>query len=540
MQCCWQVQVWDKDGKPSSWGKPASWTMGLLNPNEWEAQWIGFDAPRKRDTSAQIPDLSPAKWVWFPGENARANAAVGTRYFRKEFTIPEDREPISVVCMVTADNSFKMFLNGRRIRNGSSFKEAVAADVTEHLHKGKNVLAVEVRNEGDAPNPAGMLAILVFRFKDAQPVAIVSDGAWRSSDSAGAGWTNVEFDAAGWQNAEVIGAYGIRPWNQINVVSGDLFLPPAQYLRKEFVLEKPIKRATVYASAMGNYELYLNGRQVGDASFTPGWTDYNVRVYYNTFDVTDHLKKGFNAIGGILADGWYSGHIGWMHVRDHYGENPRFAAQLHVEYADGSSETILTDKTWTAATGPILEGDFLMGERYDARKEMPGWSTPDFNDGQWRPVDVNESIDAKKEAYPGVLVREFRQIKPVKITEPQEGAYVYDMGANFAGFVRLKVRKAAPGRKIVLRFAERLNDDGTIYTTNLRGARATDTYICRGAGAETWQPRFTFHGFQYVELTGYPGTPDLDTITGVELTSDTPIRGEFACCLLYTSPSPRD
>ncbi len=542
MRCCWQVQVWDKDDQPSSWSEPASWTMGLLNQDDWKAQWIGFDASRKRGTSAQIPDLSPAKWIWFPGENARASAALGTRYFRKEFTIPEDRELASVVCVVTADNSFKMFLNGRRIRNGSSFKEAVAADVMEHLHKGKNVLAVEARNEGDGPNPAGLLAILVFRFKDAQPVAIVSDRAWRSSASAAPGWMNVEFDAAGWRNAEVIGAYGIGPWNQINVTSGDLFLPPAQYLRKEFVLEKPIKRATAYASALGNYELYLNGRRVGDgtpnakdrvwepgAYFTPGWTDYNIRLYYNTFDVTDSLKKGFNAIGGILADGWYSGHVGWMHVRDHYGENPRFAAQLHVEYADGSSETIITDKTWTAATGPILEGDFLMGERYDARKEMPGWCTPDFDDGQWQSVDVTETLDAKTEAYPGVLVREFRQIKPVKITQPQDGTYVYDMGANFAGFVRLKLRKAAPGQKIVLRFAERLNDDGTIYTTNLRGARATDTYICKGGGTETWQPRFTFHGFQYVELTGYPGKPNLNTITGVELTSDTPIVGSFEC-----------
>ena len=529
MRCYWKVRAWDKDDQPSAWSKPAFWTMGLLSQDPWKADWIGFDASRKRDSAAQQLDLPPASWIWHPGENAASAAPSATRYFRKEFTIPDERDLVSAICAVAADNSFTMFLNGRRIRNGSSFKEAVAADVAEHLHKGKNVIAVEAKNEGDAPNPAGLLAVMVFRFKDGAPIAIVSDGQWRSSDSAGANWTQVDFDTEGWKNAEEIGAHGIAPWGKVSVVSGDLFLPPAQFLRKEFVVEKPVKRATVYASALGNYELYLNGRQAGDAYFTPGWTDYNVRVYYNTFDVTDRLKKGFNAMGGILADGWYSGHVGWMHMRDHYGQDPRFSAQLSIEYTDGTSETVVTDKTWTASTGPILEGDFLMGETYDARREMPGWSTPEFNDDGWKPVDVTEKIDARIESYPSVLVRKFQEIKPLSMTPAEDNAWVYDMGTNFAGFVRLRVRDAEPGQKVVLRFVERLNPDGTIYTTNLRTARATDTYICKGGGTEVWQPRFTFHGFQYVELAGYPGKPDLDTIAGIELTSDTPVVGEFAC-----------
>jgi alpha-L-rhamnosidase len=511
--------------------------MGLLSPDEWQAKWIGLDSSRKRDAVAEKPDLAGASWIWSPGEDATKSAPLGTRYFRKEFTIPEGREPVSAMCVVTADNSFKMFLNGRRIQNGNNFKEATAANVKEHLQKGKNVLAIEAANEGAAPNPAGVLAVLKLQFADGDSTTIVSDETWRTSDSAPPDWMNVDFNAESWKTVQVLGAYGINPWGKVNVTSGELFLPPAQLLRKSFAVEKPIKRATVYASALGNYELYVNGRQVGDAFFTPGWTDYNTRVYYNTFDVTDSVKKGANALGGILADGWYSGHIGWMHIRDHYGPNPRFAAQLHIEYADGTSKTVATDDTWKAATGPILEGDFLMGETYDARKEIPGWSTASFDDAQWQTVDVAESVTAKIEPYPGVLVRKYQQIKPLKITkpapassvEPQENIYVYDMGTNFAGFVRLNVRNAKPGQKIVLRFAERLNPDGTIYTTNLRGARVIDTYICKGKGTEVWQPRFTFHGFQYVELTGYPGKPGLDAITGIELTSDTPVVGDFTC-----------
>ena len=546
MRCYWKVRVWDKQGQPSAWSRRAYWTMGLLDPNDWKAKWIGFDASRKRDMQTRKLDLTKAKWIWYPEADATGNAPVATRYFRTEFIVPEGRPLAYAPCAVTADNSFKMFLNGRRIRNGNNFKQAVEADVKEHLLAGKNVLAVEAKNEGDAPNPAGLLAIVSLQFADGQSATIVSDETWRTSDTADAGWMNADFDAGKWQQARVIGAYGTAPWGDIGIVSGDLFLPPAQYLRKQFVLEKPIERATVYASALGNYELHINGRRVGDAYFTPGWTDYNRRVYYNTFDVTDAVARGFNVIGVILADGWYSGHIGWMHIRDHYGTNPRLLAQLHVEYADGTSETIATDKTWIAATGPILEGDFLMGETYDSRKELPGWSTPYFDAEKtsarsrsqgraantlnlWQPVDVSENVSAKIEAYPGVLVREFQQIRPVSIAEPEPGAYVYNMGTNFAGFVRLKVSNARPGQKIVLRFAERLNPDGTIYTTNLRGARATDTYICKGDGTEVWRPRFTFHGFQYVEVTGYPGKPNLDTILGVELTSSTPVVGQFEC-----------
>ena len=297
-----------------------------------------MDGSRKREAVAPIPDLAGASWIWSPGVEARKSAPIGIRYFRKEFTVPEGRELASAMCVVAVDNSFKMFLNGRRVQNGNNFKEATAANIKEHLHPGKNILAVEATNEGTAPNPAGVLAVLRLQFTSGEPLTIVSDATWRTSESASADWMNLEFNDSGWKDAQVLGAYGISPWGKISVTSGELFLPPAQFLRKQFVIDNPVKRATVYASALGNYELYLNGRRVGDAYFTPGWTDYDTRVYYNTFDVTDYLKKGANAIGGILADGWYSGHIGWMHIRDHYGPNPRFAAQLHIEFADGSTD----------------------------------------------------------------------------------------------------------------------------------------------------------------------------------------------------------
>ncbi len=529
MQCFWTVRVWDKDDEPSAWSRAASWSMGLLDPDDWQARWIGFDASRQRKAAAEKVDLSKASWIWYPEGDATAAVPVGHRLFRKEFTVPEGREIVSAACAVTADNWFKLYVNGRPVRDGGNFKEARIVDIKDSLVAGRNVLAVDAANQGDAANPAGVLVVLNLRFADGSATVIVSDGSWRTAQSAPTDWMMPPFDAGDWEHVAVAAAYGAGPWGEISLDTAELFLPPVQLLRTRFVLDKPVRRATVYASALGDYRLYLNGRPVGDAYFTPGWTDYRIRVYYNTYDVTRQLKEGFNAMGAMLADGWYSGYIGWYHARDHYGTDPRFAAQLVIEYTDGTTRIVTTDGSWKATVGPVLEADFLMGETYDARKEVPAWSEADLDASPWSVVDVTDCVDARLEAYPGVPVRRFKEIKPVAMTEPTPGAFVFDMGTNFAGFARLQVNGAEPGQKVVLRFAERLNPDGTIYTTNLRGARATDTYICKGLGKETWQPEFTFHGFQYVEVTGYPGRPRLSDITGIELTSDTPVAGKFEC-----------
>jgi alpha-L-rhamnosidase len=299
-------------------------------------------------------------------------------------------------------------------------------------------------------------------------------------------------------------------------------------LRHEFTVDQPLRRATLYASALGVYRMHLNGKSVGNDYFTPDWTDYHKRVYYNTYDVTELVWQGPNALGGILGPGWYAGHVGWWPEGRIYGPDPRLWAQLEIELADGSRKTVVTDESWKATTGPIVEGEFLAGETYDATQEIPGWDQPGLEDAPWRPVQITEKIPAQLEAFPGVTVQETGTLKPVKLTEPRPGVYVFDLGQNFTGVARLKV-KGPRGTRVVLRFAERLNPDGTIYTANLRGARCTDTYVLKGGGEEVYQPRFTFRGFQYVEVTNFPGKPDLRTITGVALNSAVPLVGRFEC-----------
>lgn len=314
----------------------------------------------------------------------------------------------------------------------------------------------------------------------------------------------------------------------------ELHLPPSPYFRKEFETAKPVRRATVYASALGLFELRLNGQRVGADYLTPGWTDYNKRVYYLTYDVTPMLNEDRNAIGAMLSNGWYAGYVGFGLLQNRgkagrafYGETPALLAQLEVEYEDGSRDIIATDPSWTASTGPIRGNDMQMGETYDAQREIPGWDKPGF-EADWETPTLAPPYQGLLEAYPGVTVIVTEELRPKAITQPKEDVYIFNMGQNFAGFVRLKVSGPA-GTAVTLRFGEMLHDDGTLMTENLRRARATDVNILKGEGEEIWEPSFTYHGFQYVEVTGFPGTPDLDAITGLVLHSDTPRTGHFEC-----------
>jgi alpha-L-rhamnosidase len=303
-----------------------------------------------------------------------------------------------------------------------------------------------------------------------------------------------------------------------------LYLPPARYLRKSFAVNKKIKKATAYTTALGLYELRLNGNKVGDDYFLPGWTDYNKRLYYQTFDITERLQEGENVFGAIIADGWYAGYIGYAllvrldKVREFYGVNPSFMGQIQIEYEDGSTEIIASDTSWKANEGPTREADIIMGETYDARLENSGWDAPNYDDSKWKKPKVYTYPNGKLEAHPGTKVKNTEVLKPIAMTEPSAGTYVFNLGKNIAGIASLKV-KGPKGTKVRLRFGEILKSDGNIQTKNLRKARATDTYILKGEGQETWQPKFTYHGFQYVEVTGYPGKPTLDAITGLVLSS---------------------
>ena len=348
----------------------------------------------------------------------------------------------------------------------------------------------------------------------------VWDEAGREVVSSSAWWEMGLLERSDWE-AQWIGA---PFWG------GPRTSSPAPYLRKEFTLQKQVVTARLYATAIGLYECHLNGFRVGDALLTPGWTDYSRRIQYQTYNVTELLRSGANAFGAILGDGWGVGHIAWL-GRQHYAERPQFLAQIVLTYSDGSREVIATDESWKVTQGPILESDMLMGESYDARREFIHWSHPAFNDASWWPVEILADNGAALVAANGPAVKRQESLRPVsihKIPNLVKPRWIFDMGQNMVGWVRLTVQ-GEKGVTITIRYAEALNPDGTLYTANLRTARSTDHYTLKGGSQEIWEPHFTFHGFRYVELLGFPGIPTQQTVTGIVVHSEIPPTSTFEC-----------
>ena len=302
-------------------------------------------------------------------------------------------------------------------------------------------------------------------------------------------------------------------------------------LRKSFKVEKKVKRAELSGTALGVCELRLNGEKVGDTHLLPGWTDYRKRVYYHTFDVTDRVLPGENVLGGMPAAGWFASYFAPFGDKGYYGHEAWISSMLQIEYEDGSKETFSTDSSWKGTPGPISKADLLMGETYDARVEIDGWDAPGFDDSGWHSsilITPEERLPERIEPFPGTPVRTISELPIQSLSEPKPGMYVADLGQNMVGVVRLKVEVPA-GTEIVLKHGEMLNLDGTLYTENLRSAKATDRYIAKGGGIEVWQPRFTFHGFRYVEIHGLPHPPKMDVVTGLVWMSELRETARFEC-----------
>ncbi len=288
----------------------------------------------------------------------------------------------------------------------------------------------------------------------------------------------------------------------------------ANQLRQEFNVPGRVVRARAYVCGLGYHELRVNGRKVGRAVLDPGWTTFDKRVLYVTYDISAMLREGPNAVGVLLGQGWF--------------KNRALLAQIDIELAGGRTMSVVSDRTWTMADGPVVMDSVYNGETYDARMETPGWDQPGFAGQGWKPAAAGPAPKGVLSAQMMPAIQVMDTIVPFKMSNPQPGVYVFDMGQNFSGWARLRV--AGPrGTAVRLRFAEMLYDDGMINQENLRGARVEDVYILKGEGQEVFEPRFTYHGFRFVELTGFPGVPTAETIRGRLVHSGLAQTGSFAC-----------
>ncbi|MGB9746547.1 MAG: family 78 glycoside hydrolase catalytic domain [Bacteroidales bacterium] len=304
--------------------------------------------------------------------------------------------------------------------------------------------------------------------------------------------------------------------------------PRSVLMRKEFLANKELASARLYITGLGNYVAYINGQRVGNDLLTPGWTDYRTKVQYQVYDVTAMIQKGQNAWGAVLGNMWWSSGLGWQGGSTYSNGPLRLMGQLCLTYSDGTSEIIPTDTSWQFTDSPIVYNHIYHGETYDARMEIPDWSKAGTPAGLWKKVAVLDTFHVRLVAQQDPPIRVSELITPVSIAEPKKGIYVFDFGQNMVGWARLSVQAPA-GTVIEMRFAELLHDDGTVAQENLRQAKATDRYICKGQGTETWEPMFTYHGFRYVQVTGLKEEPTKETLTGIVIHSSAPFRGKFEC-----------
>jgi alpha-L-rhamnosidase len=491
----WRVRVWDTQGRTGDWSPDYGFETA---PAGWTARFIG--------QRPSAPALTGASWIWFPEGDPVAGVPPATRYFRRTVQVAAAGRATLVI---TGDDTADVWVNGTQVSTSArvtdSWKNAAVADVP--LTAGANVIAVRAENtapSGSASSPAGLIAALAVQGGQ----TVVTDGAWKASQTGPSGWQGTGFNDGAWPSARALTAYGTGPWGANVRVS-----QPAPLLRKGFTVSKPVARARLMTTALGLHETRLNGTRVGADVLAPGWTDYRKRLQYKVFDVTGQVRQGANALGAWLGNGWYSGSLGFA-GNQYYGTQPWYSAQLVITHTDGTTSVVGTDDTWRTAASPIRADDLYHGETYDARLAVSGWDSPGFDDGAWAaPVVRTEAAPAMvSQVDNGVTVQQ--EFRPIAVTQPKPGVWVFDLGQNFTGWNRLAVRGPA-GTTVTMRHAEVLNPDGTIYTTNLRAAQVTDRYTLAGTGAvETWEPRFTVHGYRYVELTGLPSAPTADMVTG--------------------------
>ncbi|NYJ08534.1 glycoside hydrolase family 78 protein [Petropleomorpha daqingensis] len=380
-------------------------------------------------------------------------------------------------------------------------------------------------------------------------------GEWSSGRVDSAGSVLVAWDAPPLVSRErrsvrvrVWGEAAAEPsaWSEVAVVEAGLLSPgdwtaqlarpalpddeeePVVLLRREFTLDKPVARARLYATAQGVYEAELNGSRVGDHVLAPGWTSYSHRLRYQTYDVTDLLTEGVNALGAQLADGWFRGYIGFTGGRAYYGERTGLFAQLEVEHPDGSRTTVTTDGEWRSTAAPTTRAGIYSGETFDARRELPGWSSPGLDDAAWMPVELG-SLDVGTLVAPdGPPVRRTQVVPAQAVTRSPSGRVLVDFGQNLVGRIRFALPDAPAGTEITVRHAEVL-EHGELGTRPLRKARATDVVVLDGTGPREWEPRFTFHGFRYAEVEGWPGELTTADLEAVVVHTDLRPTGTFTC-----------
>ncbi len=516
MQRVWWLVSVDSDAGSTA-SVPAWFETGLLSPHDWRGDWIEAEDP-----GAAADRRAGVNWVW--GEtslDSRPHA------FRLDFDAPTDLVRAEVL-IAGKDHLRGVWINGAHCALDRDFGWdtnlpfwGTLAPYDGEVRPGRNTVCalVEADTQGFFPVDGGAFAALIRVHRADGSVDRIVGESFRVRTDPPAGWTETAFVADGW--ATVVPS---TSWAQGDPRPSE----PVMLVRTGFSADRPVTAARLYATALGAYEARLNGEPVSGAILAPEMSVARDHVLYQVYDVTGQIAEGKNVLGAMVADGWYASAFGWRIERYGFGPAPRrFRAMLRIDYADGASEWVTTGPDWRIAPSEILKSEIYDGETVDARRIQAGWDKPGFDDTAWHRASTGRVPEARLVAQTSPQLERMGALVPVRVEEPLPGRLVADFGQNFSGTVRLRVR-GQPGTRISLKFAELLHPDGTADQSNLRLARATDTFILGGGGEEVFAPRFTYHGFRYVEVTGLPEFPSAGDITGVVIHSNCAESGAVA------------
>lgn len=532
-RCYWRVSLEDDDGELRH-SDPAVFETGMLDA-VWQAEWIA--APD--ELLSPLPDSEAAfagtTWVWADDRDRPAWLRAAFEVDAATFaSVSRGAGAASVLIGVLGP--FELFLNGRVIDTGTYWRTAAFADLLPLLREGRNVLAMRVPRS--SVGPAGVLARLLLA------PAPGASGGLRSIDLAASwlvsqepppdgAWLQPDGPDVDWPAAQPLGIYGELPWGGFRLVQ-----PPSEppLLAHDFDLaDRPLEAARLYIATLGLYQVRLNGEPATADRLTPGWTDYRQRVLYQAYDAAGLLNPGTNALQVQLADGWYAGNVACV-GRSVYGSAPRLIAELHLAYRDGSRQVVASDGRWRAGLGPVRAADLIKGERFDERRTTPSWTAA--------AVKGSASTGPRLCASRAAPVRVLQEIAPrsIEARPAKDGSrtprWLVDFGQNLSGHVRLRrphgVGLADGALQLGLRHAERLDDDGELYTENLRGATQFDGYTLSADDpadpVAAWlEPGFTTHGFRHLELSGHPGPLGTGDLRACEVSSALRRSGRFAC-----------
>ena len=529
----WRVKVWDAAGKPYPESAISWWETGLLRQENWRGQWIGFETAEE-----DVVRHAPAAWISSPDAKAVAAEKAVEQHFAYRQAVTLAKPVRRAALFATGQDTVSAWVNGAELLKADPlppwkqmpWKKFVRAYATAALAVGENTIAIETVHYITNPNgmvsadAPPMIATLVVEYADGSVATFVSGSDWKTAIHPPEGWQQKGFDDAGWKSA-VAWKSASGP---MSAPLGHPWIPDTvKALRHRFEVTKPVKSARLYATALGACEMFINGKRVGDEVLAPGWTDYRQHVKYQTYDLTSQLASGKNSIEALLAPGWYETPLEWFQQPNNYGDTPpALHAQLRIEYTDGSVEWVATDASWQASSSYISHAEIYDGESQDYRLMHLSSYSPKFDQSGWKSVIAIEPKPVRIEAQEFQPIRVEQTLTARTVSEPRPGVYVYDFGQNFAGVERLRISGPA-GTKIQVRFAEIVNDDGTIYTDNLRTAKVTDHFILTGNGIEELMPHFTFHGFRYLEVTGLRAAPPKEAVTAVVFHTDAPFTAKL-------------